>query len=337
MNAVHLTMPVSCLFGAGTCGKYLLRELAGRAKVSWSPPIGSDEALVDDDTAEFAQSRRLNLIEDIDYPLIQLGGPDLEPQSPVRGWPNVGYLFSEWEPLTQKQIENLRKFDVLVAGSEWNARIVRAAGFDCAAVPQGVDREIFRPGPRIAIKDKFVIYSGGKYEHRKAQDLVIRAVKRLQAKHDDIVLMAAWVNLWENRDYYSAARAQGVKLLGMPIQSHAAMAAAMNQTDVALFPNRCEGGTNLVMMEYLACGKPVIANVSTGQRDVLQPDYAMMMKGSDQEMVENMVELVEHFYYNRTSLNEMGYAANAAMGAWSWGRTADGILKAIKNHETVSA
>ena len=33
-------------------------------------------------------------------------------------------------------------------------------------------------------------------------------------------------------------------------------------TDIGIFPNRCEGGTNLVMMEYMACGKPVIAAIA---------------------------------------------------------------------------
>ena len=35
-------------------------------------------------------------------------------------------------------------------------------------------------------------------------------------------------------------------------------------TDVGIFPSRCEAGTNLVMMEYMACGKPAIATVGTG-------------------------------------------------------------------------
>jgi hypothetical protein len=42
----------------------------------------------------------------------------------------------------------------------------------------------------------------------------------------------------------------------------------MSATDCGLFPNRCEGGTNLVAMEYASIGRPIVANALTGHADI---------------------------------------------------------------------
>jgi glycosyltransferase involved in cell wall biosynthesis len=44
------------------------------------------------------------------------------------------------------------------------------------------------------------------------------------------------------------------------------------EMDVAVFPNRCEGGTNLVAMECMACGLPVILSRNTGHLDLIDGD-----------------------------------------------------------------
>jgi len=54
----------------------------------------------------------------------------------------------------------------------------------------------------------------------------------------------------------------------LPKLGQIALANEMRNTDFGVFPNRCEGGTNLVLMEYASCGRPVVANFHTGHRDV---------------------------------------------------------------------
>lgn len=309
---MHLAVPVFDCFGAGTCGKYLVREFSKRKGAYLY------------DMMEEQQPKA-----DVDGPLLQFAGPNLEQQTKYRGKPNIGYVFSEWEPLTEQQKENLKAFDVLIAGSMWNAKVLIGEGFKCDAVPQGVDRKVFRPIGRTYLKDRFVIYSGGKWEHRKAQDLVIRAVRKLHEKHPNITLMASWFNIWANDDHYEEVMKDGIELVGLPLLDHKALAWHMNQTDVGLFPNRCEGGTNLVMMEYMACGKPVIANTSTGQKDVLGESYSIGIEGDDDALVEKMVEGVDALKSDRQRLYYMGHYADLAMNDWPWSRTAEGIERAI--------
>ncbi len=41
-----------------------------------------------------------------------------------------------------------------------------------------------------------MVFSGGKFELRKGQDVVIRAYRVLQDRHPDVMLVNAWFNPW---------------------------------------------------------------------------------------------------------------------------------------------
>lgn len=301
---IHLAMQTDVYFGAGTCGKYLSREL--RARIEEDGPD-----------------------HDIDEPLVQFTGPNCEQQTKHKGRPNVGYVFTETSSLTEKQVSNLRKFDILIAGSTWNADVIRGHGLKCDVAIQGVDCDLFKADERTELRNKFVVYSGGKWEHRKGQDLVIRAMKEIQSMHTDIVLMASWHNIWSNDHHYSEANDAGVKIIGLPIVDHQMLSWYMNQTDVGVFPNRCEGGTNLVMMDYMACAKPVIANNGTGQKDVLDDRWSISSNLPDDEMVAFLVNSIEYLYRSRGEGKKLGIRARAAMHDFQWSRTASEIKGAI--------
>lgn len=313
---IELAVPVSPYFGYGVCGAYLLDEFSKRGEVSLQP---MGESLTwDNQFDELIKKHTKKLTGDV--PLLQFPADDFAPQTNCIGKPNALYLFSEWEPITEKQKDNLRKYDVLIAGSEWNAQVIRDAGFQCYAVPQGVDQSVFYPKERNSLKDRFVIYSGGKLEHRKGQDLVTKAVDIFCSRHDDVLLVTNWFNIWQG---YSIGQ------LWFPhwewgLLSQKELCQLMNQTDVGIFPNRCEGGTNLVMMEYMACGKPVIANFGTGQKDVLDKSYAL-----EAATVDEIVYQLETLYQDREKIKRMGALAHDAMKNWTWARTADGILGAM--------
>ena len=325
MGPLQLVVPLWEVFGAGTCGRYLLHEF-DRSGIVWWDRVPGDEGLIDEDTQKIVDRRHRALERDIDIALIQFGGVDLGVQSQFRGQPNVGYIFSENRPLTPEQVKGLMGFDVLVAGSEWNAQVIRETGRACMAVPQGVDSQRFRPMRAVREDDRFVIYSAGQWHHRKAQDLVIKAVRVAQQRHHDIWLHASWSNIWTQEN--GRAEAAGLRVVHLPILPHELLAREMNYTDLGLFPNRYEGGTNLLLMEYMACGKPVIANVSTGQADVMDRSAGIPIEGSDEDLVEQMIEGIEFFYHDRGALKAAGEGARWEMLNWPWSRTAVGIWEA---------
>ena len=44
--------------------------------------------------------------------------------------------------------------------------------------------------------ERFIVYSGGKLEHRKGQDIVVAAFREFVKTHPDAVLATTWHNQW---------------------------------------------------------------------------------------------------------------------------------------------
>jgi glycosyltransferase involved in cell wall biosynthesis len=109
------------------------------------------------------------------------------------------------------------------------------------------------------------------------------------------------------------------------------MARVLREMDAAVFPNRCEGGTNLVAMECLACGVPTIVADNTGQHDlvVTGAPYALRRQtpvmhadastdGWGECDIDEIVEALEYAYINRDEAHRRGAAGARIMEAWSW-------------------
>ena len=140
------------------------------------------------------------------------------------------------------------------------------------------------------------MFSGGKLEYRKGQDIVVEAFRRFQAKHTDAMLVTAWHNHWpqtmagidaagyvrgtpavrdgrcEVTEWLVANGVRADAILDLGLQPQALIAQALREMHVAVFPNRCEGGTNLVAMEAMACGVPAILSANTGHLNLIGRD-----------------------------------------------------------------
>jgi glycosyltransferase involved in cell wall biosynthesis len=128
------------------------------------------------------------------------------------------------------------------------------------------------------------------------------------------------------------------------------MARIYKNTDIGLFPNRCEGGTNLVLMEYMACGKPVIASYSSGHKDVINKDNSIMIKnmkslsineGSgariatwDDPDLDETIEHLEWAYQNRDELKSYGLQAGNDLKELTWKRCAEKFVEVVEKHKT---
>jgi len=291
--------------------------------------------------------------------------------SDIKGSYTLGYTFFEDTDLLPAHLENAKHFDRLATGSTWCTQILERHGLqNVATVLQGIDPTVFFStiAPRSFFPDRFIVFSGGKFEFRKGQDIVIRAFKVLQDRHHDVLLVASWYNHWDfsfksmqrsphivfsprSLDSVAAAREvlidngiDPLRAILMQPTTQQTMAHAYRSSDVGVFPNRAEGGTNLVLMEYMACGKPVLATASTGHGDIINDRVARVVgtKGevtfsSDGESsaiypepdLEQAVEQLEWCYQNRDSLRAMADAAAAAMATMTWKRTAAQFLELL--------
>jgi glycosyltransferase involved in cell wall biosynthesis len=236
----------------------------------------------------------------------------------VWGSKNIAVTFFETVALTPEALEAARSYDLILAGSEYNSQMLRSKYKlpRVATAWQGVDTGLFRPdrgqagaGPSAAtsssLSGRFVVFSGGKLEMRKGQDIVVKAFAQFLAngKHDDAVLVTSWHNRWPKlvssissmglvsgspadeiaagEDYEAQLpRATATWLAKNGIsEAHSSctgllpkqeVAEILRRADVAVFTNRAEGGTNLVAMEAMAAGVPTIISNNTGHIDIIQ-------------------------------------------------------------------
>ncbi|HEY4329057.1 MAG TPA: glycosyltransferase family 4 protein, partial [Phycisphaerae bacterium] len=292
----------------------------------------------------------------------------------VHGRPTIGYTFFEENVLEPAWLANARKnFDHIATGSSWCTKVLTDYGLtDVSTVIQGVDPRVFFPWPttgtlpgREFLKDRFVIFSGGKFELRKGQDIVIRAVKVLQERHPDVWLINSWFNPWQSSfdtmrgsPYLRFPNLTGnfvevmnriladngvdiSRVITLGPRANALMARIYRNTDVGIFTNRCEGGTNLVLMEYMACGKPVVAVNSTGHSDVVRPDNALVINIKSENTIngangpvarwpepdlDDAIAKLEYAYQNRDAIMQLGTKAGTDMAACTWTKAAQAFL-----------
>lgn len=306
----------------------------------------------------------------LDGPLLQGANKQFEPMiKGLRGTSTLGYAFFEDTDLPPNYVENAKHFDRIAAGSTWCAELLKRHGFaNVSTVLQGVDPELFFPHEpaRRFLHDHFVVFCGGKFEFRKGQDISIRAFKVLQDRHKEVMLMTACFNPWgfsfatmqqsKHIRFTVAPGAdamQGVsqilagngidmsRALVLGLREHIRMPDLYRNSDVGLFFSRAEGGTNLVLMEYMACGKPAIATTSTGHADILTSDNCLGI-GTQGEVVtssdgtskavwpepnlDEAIEKLEWAYQNRDALKAIGARGAETMKGRTWGQAARDFL-----------
>jgi glycosyltransferase involved in cell wall biosynthesis len=209
-----------------------------------------------------------------------------EPTTPIER--TIGVIFFEKE-LTAEALARAQRYPLIVTGSTWNERTLRDAGVpNVRTIFQGVDRTLFHPERRLGLfGDKFAIFSGGKAEWRKGQDLVLDAFKVFSGRHPDALLVTAWQSAWPHLaleiggvvtdgqvDVRAWAAKLGIdpaKVIDIGPTMHTLMPQIYRECDMGVFPNRAEGGTNLVAMECMACGVPTYCSRLTGQCDLKLP------------------------------------------------------------------
>ncbi len=324
---------VSSFFGWGIYGLNLMQAWAGRSDLLPTSLQPQGEVVLDALEAlriEPALNRSAKLqtelkalpggIHKSSSLVLQGMGNDFQ-RMPIQGrmlldgTPSVGIPFLEKTTFTPEGLARMRELPLMIAGSSWNQKLMQDAGAQrVELVLQGIDTSQFHPAPkRDLFKGRFVVFSGGKLEHRKGQDLVLRAFRIFAQRHKDALLLTAWGSPWPQcaRDLgvedgmipppfladgkFSAhgwTRSNGVpddQVFHLGATPNHQMPRIMREADVALFANRAEGGTNLVAMECMASGVPVILSDNTGHRDLLHDGTAITLRHQTSLPSDDMV------------------------------------------------
>lgn len=258
---------------------------------------------------------------------------------------NIGRCIFEDTDLANAR-EALSKYDALLVASRWNADLVeQATGRRPRIIHEGVDTSQFCPAPKSGLMDadKFYIFSGGKVEFRKGQDLVLLALKAFSRMRKDCVLVVAWHSIWpklsagfkgkldhavrlNERGALDIARwvsENGIdprRVIDVGLIPNALMPGILREMDVALQPSRAEACTSLPVKEAMASGIPVIAALNTGMRDLLTEDNSIALKkqsavsgapgsstqGWGESDVDEIVAALEYAYDHREQARQIG-------------------------------
>ncbi len=374
---VVIDWPLSSYFGWGLFGLNLMQSWARRGGEPLLTTEEVNEANLDLNPVEWAMLRsslahsrdlRARLephhgkLVALDVPVLHALGADLAPGPrtvTVGGKPSLGFTFFEGTAFSPASREHVKAYAAVAAASQWNRRVLEENGFGpVALVPQGVDPTVFHAAPKAGwFAGRFAVFSGGKLEYRKGQDLVIKAFRAFAARHADALLVTAWASPWPQLahslggdpqlaavpfapdgrpDPAAWAVANGIapgQFIDLGAVPNSAMGRVYREMDAGLFPNRCEGGTNQVAMECMACGVPAILSSNTGHLDLIAPDRCFPLErqtpvaaagceGWGESDVEEIVETLEAIREHRRHALERAARGASFMRDMTWDHTA---------------
>ena len=117
-----------------------------------------------------------------------------------RGRRNIGVIAYEDTRITPEVMARARQYDRIVVHSTYNKQLLEIWGFDNVGLAfQGIDpTEMVEAPPSGRFGDRFVVFSGGKLEFRKGQDIVLAAFRAFRQRHPEALLVTAWQNGWAN-------------------------------------------------------------------------------------------------------------------------------------------
>jgi glycosyltransferase involved in cell wall biosynthesis len=298
-------------------------------------------------------------------------------QERIVGKPNVACCAIEHLFFTDHGRAMAPHYDMFIAISRWNEGWLKSLNLPGPThlCYQGIDSTLFHPAPKSGLYgDRFVIFSGGKFEFRKGQDIVLAAFKKFHARHPEALLVTCWQNLLKPNgmafelaghiktvpqpatDYGLAFTPwlleQGLpegSFIDLPFTHNLLMPWVLRECDVAIFPNRCEGGTNLVAMEAMACGVPTYVAYNSGQKDLVDligcggfmtqrtvkstPAMNTLQDWGETD-VDEVIEKLEYVYTQREAAKRDAMKVAERVAAWEWGSLNEKFLRIVCDGET---
>lgn len=367
---VTINLPVGDDYGWGICGAAIMKHMPEVVKIGtmvYNAPTNCD-AIKDSSQLE-AYERWVNTGEQTYTPGTVISpalNPDFRPGGYYYGDENIGYFFVEDKEEFFATNVRSREWDALVAGSVWNQKIATTHLQRTIHVAwQGVDPQLIQQRElneeEILAKQPIYVFSGGKFEYRKGQDFVIKGfanVLRYSTSGQEPKLMYAWTNKWPDSirtmepavNQYSLLKRYQFKphhvstlhdvLIdnGIPIRHTVplvgnqakVMGRVSKFADLAVFPNRAEGGTNLVAMECIAAGIPTYIRATTGQEDL--KDYSCGTINYVDDIRDIIHVFADNAEYRLDKFKEAADKAAKFRSKFTWENTCKSLLMASRSY-----
>lgn len=266
----------------------------------------------------------------------------------IPGIRTVAYVHGEeittedaYDPRHRRARRALRGADRVVVVSRFSQAeaerlLGRSAPRKLFLIPNGVDRDRFRPGParadlvrRYGLDGCFVFVSVCRLVEKKGVDNAIRALGVVTRKHPDCRLLVVGEGPYEAELHRLAQLCGDGRVIFAGAAPDEALADHYRLGDVFVMPNRALAngdteGFGLVFLEANACGLPVIAGADGGSTDAVEHGVnGLVVDGGSVAQIAHAMTLLREDAGLRARLARSGLARAAAA---DWADRADAFL-----------
>lgn len=261
-----------------------------------------------------------------------------------------------WEttelPASQRELCATTQF--LWTPSTWGRANLIANGIEqsrIAVVPEGVDTDFFRPGPKQSGRFRFLTV--GKWENRKFTEGLLRAFTEEFGANEPVELHLHAHNPYiANFSLKAKIEQSGIPnngniILGEPC-SLTQLRSLYQSADCFVLPTRAEGW-GLPILESMACGVPAIVTHYSAPVDYINEangyplQVARMVDAHDDDFdihsgmwaepdVAHLRHLMRQAYQNREERIEKGRLARLTAEKFTWNHAANVALHTIQQH-----
>lgn len=216
-------------------------------------------------------------------------------------------------------------------------------------VHNGIDLSKFSPGTsedrqkaraQLGLEeDDYAVVYVGRIDHVKGIDVLIEAANRLAVKHRNARLLVVGQPIWRESEEEGAryikelgelAREVRIDFLG----PHFDLVPFYRAADVVVVPSVWPEPFGLVVVEAMACGKPVAASRIGGIPEILSGELSEFLFTPGDPV--GLADLLERIYEQRAT--DLGHTfRSAAVARFGIDTMIDGISASIDNARTPSA
>jgi D-inositol-3-phosphate glycosyltransferase len=230
--------------------------------------------------------------------------------------------------------------DVLVANAaEERRQLIELYGADpdrIEIIAPGVDRALFRPGPKagardaIGLSDDPLLLFVGRIQPLKGVDIAVGALAELQDPSARLMIVGGASGIEgssEVRRIEQLIDDLGLtdRVLFVPPQPHYALSTYYRAADVVVMPSRSES-FGLVALEAAACGRPVVAAAVGGLRTLVDDGVSGYLLEERDPVA--YAKRIDQILSDPVHAAELGAAAAVGAGRYPWSGLA-GRLRSV--------
>ena len=185
-------------------------------------------------------------------------------------------------------------------------------------IPNGVPTEVFIPPDKDAESGRGasfrLLFVGNWRDSRKGLPVLLEAFQMIRAQGVDATLDV----IGEGKPSEAQRGFPGVTFLGV-VGSEAALADHYRRCDLFVAPATGQESFGIVLIEAMACGRPIVCSDIRGYRDVVDPEGAELVPAGDSVALSRVIVELANAPARRAT---MGARNRLRAEAFDWGRIA---------------